>query len=384
MSYKFPPLAAGLKTEQVWLQIGILTAERISGISSNQRQHRLEDLRVSRVGWNNKCIPASKFSPRTMRDADTNCITNNDDWYIYSVADKQLVERDENIQPSGRSICIKSLLKTQDVAAALDLAIKERRISLRDIDVRRAGWEVNTASIPGCDFYAGSFADNDDWELWVADPGLSVGNRVYQEVMEPQSSQTYCIRSQMHISDINKTLQARDGANDLLADYWIRRDEWQSNQPSIAGDQWDIGKLWQDRTLSVVDLDANDWAVYAVPLFADTENPVTITNAMACIRTAMQADESWAWLWHCNLAMLAMDAGADRLLANKQAATFMSNTFDVDMRTNQLYRNVITRLEVERDKQCIQANATSRPAKANLLGQSVYYCLQRQFDELVK
>jgi hypothetical protein len=81
----------------------------------------------------------------------------------------------------------------------------------------------------------------------------------------------------------------------------------------------------------------------------------TATVVMEMMRSLMQTDESWAWSWHCNLAMMAIDAGADRLSANCGAANFMRQAFEIDMTTSHLYRSLITGLEVERDKQSIEA-----------------------------
>lgn len=55
-----------------------------------------------------------------------------------------------------------------------------------------------------------------------------------------------------------------------------------------------------------------------------------VPTAMATLSAAMQADQHYAWSWHCNVAMTAIDAGAPRENADKWAATFMRNAFGVD------------------------------------------------------
>jgi hypothetical protein len=57
-------------------------------------------------------------------------------------------------------------------------------------------------------------------------------------------------------------------------------------------------------------------------------NPVPA--AMRVLREAMRADPEYAWAWHCNVAMSGVDGGAEHEKANRQAAQFMSNAFDVD------------------------------------------------------
>ena len=51
------------------------------------------------------------------------------------------------------------------------------------------------------------------------------------------------------------------------------------------------------------------------------------------LKAALQADEYYAWSWHCNLACIGLDSGGDPQSANLCAAQFMKNLFDVDVRT---------------------------------------------------
>lgn len=57
---------------------------------------------------------------------------------------------------------------------------------------------------------------------------------------------------------------------------------------------------------------------------------VTPTEAMAVLSAAMQEDSGYAWSWHCNIAMVAQDAGAPHKEANERAADFMRRAFGVD------------------------------------------------------
>lgn len=48
------------------------------------------------------------------------------------------------------------------------------------------------------------------------------------------------------------------------------------------------------------------------------------------LKRAMQNDPSYAWAWHCNIAMMTQDAGCDHSIAQDGAARFMKLCFDVD------------------------------------------------------
>lgn len=58
-------------------------------------------------------------------------------------------------------------------------------------------------------------------------------------------------------------------------------------------------------------------------------------EAMEALRAAMRGDPGYAWSWHCNLAMMAVDAGAPHQAANERAADLMKNLFAVDTRYNE-------------------------------------------------
>jgi hypothetical protein len=54
--------------------------------------------------------------------------------------------------------------------------------------------------------------------------------------------------------------------------------------------------------------------------------------AFKAIGSAMKEDPEFAWCWHSNIAMVAVDAGAKPIEANQQAADFMLRAFGVDVR----------------------------------------------------
>lgn len=56
---------------------------------------------------------------------------------------------------------------------------------------------------------------------------------------------------------------------------------------------------------------------------------ITPEQALKALSDAMNADPDYAWGWHCNLAMMAVDAGAPHKEANEGAAGFMWLTFGV-------------------------------------------------------
>lgn len=79
--------------------------------------------------------------------------------------------------------------------------------------------------------------------------------------------------------------------------------------------------------------------LYAAPVAQESTAP-TAKVAMDILRDAMQADPEYAWSWHCNLAMMAYDAGASHGPANKWAANFMKIAFDCDTSKNEHYEVV--------------------------------------------
>jgi hypothetical protein len=53
-------------------------------------------------------------------------------------------------------------------------------------------------------------------------------------------------------------------------------------------------------------------------------------EALETIKAGMAEDFDYAWAWHCNIAVSAVDAGCDHAQANDGAARFMRLCFDVD------------------------------------------------------
>ena len=57
----------------------------------------------------------------------------------------------------------------------------------------------------------------------------------------------------------------------------------------------------------------------------------TVTESFKIIQQAMQEDTSYAWSWHCNIAVPMMDEGVKHKRANRSAANIMRNIFNVDV-----------------------------------------------------
>jgi hypothetical protein len=47
----------------------------------------------------------------------------------------------------------------------------------------------------------------------------------------------------------------------------------------------------------------------------------------------LRDDPELTWCWHCNIAMIAIDSGADSTQANDRTADFMMQAFGVDTRS---------------------------------------------------
>ncbi len=68
------------------------------------------------------------------------------------------------------------------------------------------------------------------------------------------------------------------------------------------------------------------------------------------LQAALHADADYAWTWQCNLACIGIDSVSDMAnvaedehltpheAANRRAAQFMRNTFDLDIRTNEHWK----------------------------------------------
>ena len=56
----------------------------------------------------------------------------------------------------------------------------------------------------------------------------------------------------------------------------------------------------------------------------------TPKEAMDVLRCHLQSDPDYAWSWHCNIAMAAVDEGLDHDSAQLAAARFMRSAFSID------------------------------------------------------
>ena len=59
-----------------------------------------------------------------------------------------------------------------------------------------------------------------------------------------------------------------------------------------------------------------------------------VPESMATVSQAIRNDPSYAWTWHCNIAMAAVDEGVDHMAANKLAARFLMILTGVDTTKN--------------------------------------------------
>ena len=59
-----------------------------------------------------------------------------------------------------------------------------------------------------------------------------------------------------------------------------------------------------------------------------------VPESMATVTNAIRNDPGYAWSWHCNIAMAAMDEGVNHMAANKLAARFLMILTGVDTTKN--------------------------------------------------
>ena len=59
-----------------------------------------------------------------------------------------------------------------------------------------------------------------------------------------------------------------------------------------------------------------------------------VPESMATVTNAIRNDPGYAWSWHCNIAMAAVDEGVDHMTANKLAARFLMILTGVDTTKN--------------------------------------------------
>lgn len=70
------------------------------------------------------------------------------------------------------------------------------------------------------------------------------------------------------------------------------------------------------------------------------------SSAMRTLSEEMKKDPDLAWAWHCNLAMMAVDAGAKHEEANKRAADLMRRAFGVSTDEYPHYKNIMSQYHV--------------------------------------
>jgi len=71
-----------------------------------------------------------------------------------------------------------------------------------------------------------------------------------------------------------------------------------------------------------------DWQMRCSMVNLAQSNPCA--DALKVLSGAMKDDPMYAWSWHCNIAMAAIDEGAPRDSGNAAAARFMHAAFGVD------------------------------------------------------
>jgi len=68
---------------------------------------------------------------------------------------------------------------------------------------------------------------------------------------------------------------------------------------------------------------------------------MTLSDAFNLFQKHMQDDRGYAWSWHCNIAMNAVDAGANHIEANIRTGDFMRRCFGVDTKIFPEYKQII-------------------------------------------
>lgn len=79
---------------------------------------------------------------------------------------------------------------------------------------------------------------------------------------------------------------------------------------------------------------------------------------------ALAADFAWAWSWHCNLAMMAVDAGAPHREANERAADFMERAFGVKVNDSAEFRAITSAAPPPTDEKHMAVGQGSSPTQS--------------------
>jgi len=79
----------------------------------------------------------------------------------------------------------------------------------------------------------------------------------------------------------------------------------------------------------------------------DLGNDPLVAHSFNVVKAAMQADSSYAWSWHCNIAMAMFDEGVPHETANRGAVRFMQMAFDVDTSASEEFKSLETQWKEE-------------------------------------
>ncbi len=86
--------------------------------------------------------------------------------------------------------------------------------------------------------------------------------------------------------------------------------------------------------------------------FIDAKH-MELPAAMNTLIESLKADQSYAWSWHCNIAMAARDEGVDTMVAQRLAARFLQiltvrpGDSGIDTRTFQEYKDLEAQYNAE-------------------------------------
>lgn len=76
-------------------------------------------------------------------------------------------------------------------------------------------------------------------------------------------------------------------------------------------------------------------------LLAESIANSSLPAAMAVVCAALRNDPEYAWGWHCNLTMMAYDAGAPHPVASEGSARFLQILADINVRHDPRFAETI-------------------------------------------
>lgn len=105
-----------------------------------------------------------------------------------------------------------------------------------------------------------------------------------------------------------------------------------------------------------------------------------VREAFEVLQKAIQDDRSYAWSWHCNVAVVFIDEGGTHEQSNRAAARFMRTAFGVDVTTFDEWKS-FPWLNTEREQE--QEKAKNNHAAAMRLGKKLQYArvINKHFGE---